>query len=233
VMLPVSCDPGFALVGLDVGADDMFKAATSFGYDALPPLDLPTTEIVPSYFPTAASFSNNLPGLAYSSIGQENVRATALQDALVAAAVGNNGVEMTPHLMDHITAPDGTVVKRYKDSVWKTPLTPAQAQEIVPLMEGVVTHGTADGVGFLSQDDAACKTGTAQTGNVAKNTDDWLICFAPATDPTVAVAVVLPFQPTQNFGATVAGPIVKCLVEGALAIQSHQRPVGTSTTCPK
>jgi cell division protein FtsI/penicillin-binding protein 2 len=68
---------------------------------------------------------------------------------------------------------------------------------------------------------------------VAKNTDDWLICFAPATDPTVAVAVVLPFQPTQNFGATVAGPIVKCLVEGALAIQSHQRPVGTSTTCPK
>jgi len=33
--------------------------------------------------------------LAYSSIGQENVRASALQDALVAAAVGNGGIEMT------------------------------------------------------------------------------------------------------------------------------------------
>ncbi len=132
-MLPPSCDPGYALLGLDLGADYMFKAATSFGYDSIPPLDLPGT--VSSYFPTAASFANNLPFLAYSSIGQGNVRATALQDALVAAAVGNGGVEMTPHLMDFVTAPDGKIVKRYKDSVWKTPLTPTQAAFIVPLME--------------------------------------------------------------------------------------------------
>jgi peptidoglycan glycosyltransferase len=233
IMLPESCDPGYALLGIDLGADFMFKAATSFGYNAAPPLDLPPTEIVPSYFPTAASFMENIPGLAYSAIGQENVRASALQDALVAAAVGNHGKEMTPHLMNYISNPAGKVVKRYKDSVWKTPLTPAQAAQIVPLMQGVVTHGTADLVGFLPQDDVACKTGTAQTGNINKNTDDWLICFAPATNPTVAVAVVVPFQPTANFGATVAGPIVKCLVEGALAIQNHKRPVGTSTTCPK
>ena len=79
-MLPPSCDPGYALLGIDLGADYMFKAATSFGYDSIPPLDLPGT--VSSYFPTAASFANNIPGLGYSSIGQENVRATALQDAL-------------------------------------------------------------------------------------------------------------------------------------------------------
>ena len=119
----------------------MFKAATSFGYDAIPPLDLPGT--VSSYFPTAASFANNIPFLAYSSIGQGNVRATALQDALVAAAVGNGGVEMTPHLMNYITAPDGQIVERYKDSVWKTPLTPPQAAFIVPLMEKVVSAPTA------------------------------------------------------------------------------------------
>ncbi len=121
VMLPISCDPGYALLGIDLGADYMFKAATSFGYDSVPPLDLPGTAA--SYFPTANSFKNNIPGLAYSSIGQENVSATALQDALVAAAVGNNGVEMTPHLMSFITGPDGKIIKRYKDSVWKTPLT--------------------------------------------------------------------------------------------------------------
>ena len=145
-MLPPSCDPGYALLGLDLGADFMFKAATSFGYDSTPPLDLPGT--VSSYFPTAASFKDNLPFLAYSSIGQGNVRASALQDALVAAAVGNGGMEMTPHLMSFITAPDGKIVKRYKDSVWKTPLTPAQAAYIVPLMEDVVKYGTASGVGF-------------------------------------------------------------------------------------
>jgi peptidoglycan glycosyltransferase len=230
-MLPPSCDPGYALLGIDLGADYMFKAATSFGYDAVPPLDLPGT--VSSYFPTAASFANNIPGLAYSSIGQENVRSSALQDALVAAAVGNGGVMMTPHLMSFITAPDGKILKHYKDSVWKTPLTAAQAAVIVPLMENVVKNGTASGVGFPAQFDVAAKTGTAQTGNVKKNTDDWLIAFAPATDPTIAIAVVVPYQPTQNFGATVAGPIVKCLVEGFFSMQSGKPASGVPGTCAK
>jgi peptidoglycan glycosyltransferase len=230
-MLPPSCDPGYALLGLDLGADIMFKAATSFGFDSIPPLDLPGT--VPSYFPTAASFSNNIPFLAYSAIGQGNVRASALQDALVAAAVGNDGKEMTPHLMSFITAPDGSILKRYKDSVWKTPLTPAQAAYIVPLMEDVVKYGTAAGVGFPLADDVAAKTGTAQTGNPLKNTDDWMIAFAPATDPTIAIAVVVPYQPTQNFGATVAGPIVKCLVEAMVAKEAGKPESGTATTCAK
>jgi len=231
VMLPISCDPGYALLGLDLGANFLAKAANSFGYNSVPPIDLPSTApgTATSYFPPAGSFANNLPGLAYSAIGQENVRATALQNALVAAAIGNGGVMMTPHFLNYVTSPDGTIVKRYKDSVWKTPLTKAQAAVIVPLMQKVVAYGTASGVGFLPQDDVAAKTGTAQTGNAKKNTDDWLIAFAPATDPTVAVAVVIPYQPTANFGATIAGPVVKCLVEGALAIQSGKRPTATST----
>jgi len=230
-MLPPSCDPGYALLGIDLGADYMFKAATSFGYYSIPPIDLPGA--VASYFPTAASFAQNIPGLAYSSIGQENVRASALQDALVAAAVGNGGIEMTPHLMSFITAPDGKILERYKDSVWKTPLTPTQAQVIVPLMEKVVTEGTASGVGFPAQYDVAAKTGTAQTGNALKNTDDWLIAFAPATDPTIAIAVVVPYQPTPDFGATVAGPIVKALVDAFFQAQAGTSSGTTTTTVHK
>ena len=229
VMLPESCDPGYALLGLDLGADLMSATADSFGYNQVPPLDLPN--VVPSYFPTAASFSSNLPGLAYSAIGQENVRATALQNALVAAAVANGGVMMTPHLMSSITSPDGSTVKRYGDTVWQTPLTASQAAQIVPLMENVVKDGTAYGI-FPADLDVAAKTGTAQTGNSKKNTDDWMIAFAPATDPTVAVAVVMPFQSVSAYGATVAGPIVKCLIEGELALQAGLPASGTSTTCP-
>lgn len=228
-MLPPSCDPGFALVGLDVGAGNLAAIANSFGYNKVPPIDIPGA--VASYFPPAASFSSNLPGLAYSAIGQENVRSSALQNALIAAAIANKGIEMTPHLLNFISAPDGSIVKRYVPKMWLHPLTLAQAQQIVPLMVNVVKVGTLSGVGFLASDNVAGKTGTAQTGNAQKNTDDWVIAFAPANDPTIAVAVVVPFQPTANFGATVAGPIAKCLVEGALAIQAGQRPSGTSTTC--
>lgn len=93
--------------------------------------------------------------------------------------------------------------------------------------------GTAYEVGFLPADDVAAKTGTAQVGNIRTNdTDDWMIAFAPATHPTIAVAVSVPFQAYSATGATIAGPVMKCVIEGALAMQAGRPATGTSTTCP-
>jgi peptidoglycan glycosyltransferase len=228
-MLPPSCDTGYALVGLDLGGTNLANAADSYGYNEVPPIDLPG--VAASFFPSASSFTYNQPQLAYSAIGQENVKTSTLMNALTAAAVANGGVMMTPHLMNYVTGPDGTIVKRYVPSVWKTPLTPSQAAQIVPLMVKVATSGTAAGV-FPSNLDVGAKTGTSQVGNGVQNTDDWMIAFAPASHPTVAVAVVMPFQVTSATGASVAGPIMRCLVEGALALQAGLPASGTSTTCP-
>jgi peptidoglycan glycosyltransferase len=229
-MLPPSCDTGYALVGLDVGGVDMSQTANSFGYNQVPPIDVPGA--VASYFPPAGYFTNHLPQLAYSAIGQENVQTSALMNALVAGAVGNGGVMMTPHFLDYVTGPNGTIVKRYKPTVWKTPLNAAQSGQIVTLMEDVAKYGTAYGV-FPAALNVGAKTGTAQTGNGAKNTDDWMIAFAPGNDPTIAVAVVLPFQSISATGATVVGPVIRCIVEAAAAIQAGQPASGTSTTCAK
>jgi peptidoglycan glycosyltransferase len=229
-MLPQSCDPGYGLLGIALGAQDLTKEANAFGFNEIPPLDLPGG--VASFFPAEANLAANPPFLAYSAIGQEDVSATALQNALVAEGIADGGTIMTPHLMSYISAPDGTVVKRYKDSVWKQPLTPAQAAQIVPLMQKVVTSGTAYGI-FLPADDVAAKTGTAQVGNdLTNDTDDWMIAFAPATDPTIAVAVSVPYQGYSRTGAEIAGPIMKCVIEGALAMQAGLPATGTSTTCP-
>jgi peptidoglycan glycosyltransferase len=230
-MLPASCDPGYALLGIDLGAQDLTAEANAFGYNEVPPIDLPGA--VASFFPTEATLAANPPFLGYSAIGQEDVSATALQNALVVAGVANKGVVMTPHLMSEITGPDGPVVQRYKDTPWKTPLTAAQAAQIVPLMHSVVTNGTASLVGFLPQDDVAAKTGTAQIGNnLTNDTDDWMIAFAPANNPTIAIAVSVPFQGYSATGAQIAGPVMKCMIEGALAFQAGQPITGTSTTCP-
>ncbi len=233
LMLPLSCDPGYGHMGVDIGALDLAKEADAFGFNSNPPIDLPLGRpaVSTAFFPSASSLKYNVPFVAYSAIGQGNVRSTTLQQALVASAIADGGTIMTPHLMESIVGPDGTVMSKYRDSVWKTPLTAAQANFIVPLMRKVVTFGTASGVGFLSQDEVAAKTGTAQTGVGNTNTDDWMIAFAPASHPTVAVAVVKPFQAKGNYGAPIAGPIVKCLIEGALAIQAGQPSTGTSSTC--
>jgi peptidoglycan glycosyltransferase len=83
-------------------------------------------------------------------------------------------------------------------------------------MEGVVKVGTASGVGFPSYLCAAVKTGTAQTSPTQKVTETWMIGFAPANDPKVAVAVVVPEQSIASDGASVAGPIMKAVLEAAV-----------------
>ncbi len=226
-MLPPSCDTGYALIGLDLGGSALAAAADAYGFNQAPPLDLPG--VVASNFPSAASFVNDLPQAAYSAIGQQNVRTSALMNAMVAATVANGGVEMVPHLLKEITGPNGAVVSRFKDRVWKTPLSAAQAAQIVPLMVDVAKYGTAAGI-FPAADDVGAKTGTSQTGSAAQNTDDWLIAFAPASDPVVAAAVVVPNQVTSATGASVAGPIIACLIEGGLAVQSGQP--AASKACP-
>ena len=228
-MLPPSCDQGYALIGLDLGGKILSETANSFGFNSVPPIDLPGAQA--SSFPSAGSFLYNKPGLAYSAIGQQNVRASALQMALVAAAVADGGTIMTPHLLNYVSGPDGSTVTRYRDKSWKTPLTTSQAARIVPLMQDVARYGTAAGV-FPSWADAGAKTGTSQVGNAAQSTDDWMIAFAPATNPTIAVATVIPDQVTSATGASVAGPVMRCLVEGALSLQAGRPASGTATTCP-
>lgn len=231
-MLPESCDPGYAYLGIQLGAKKLFTEANQFGYDSTPPIDL--TEVTKSYFPPVNDYINQIPQLGYSAIGQWNVRATALQGALVAAGIANGGKIMSPHFMREIINAQGQVVTKWKNSVWRHPLGKNEAAQVNALMQAVVQYGTASGVGFLYQDDVAAKTGTAQTSATAVNflTDDWMIAFAPASDPLVAVAAVVPNETDYDWGATIAGPIVKCVIEGALAIDSGQPPVNTYTTCP-
>jgi peptidoglycan glycosyltransferase len=93
-------------------------------------------------------------------------------------------------------------------------------------MEAVITNpgGTAAGVGFPSYLCAAVKTGTAQTSPTLHVNSDWMIGFAPANNPQVAVAVVVPQQAVESDGAGVAGPIMKAVLEAALPQGSVSQP---------
>jgi peptidoglycan glycosyltransferase len=59
-MLPQSCDPGYATcLGLALGAQDLTAEANAFGYNEMPPLDLPG--VVPSFFPAESNLAANPP----------------------------------------------------------------------------------------------------------------------------------------------------------------------------
>lgn len=219
-MLPPSCDPGYANLGLALGGTTLSRQASLFGYNQKPPLDLP--DVSASTFPAAGTFAVTKlgpPGLAYSAFGQQNVKSTALQQAMVAAAVANGGTLMTPHVLSTIRSANGQVVKRYQPSVYKHSMSASAAAKVNTLMQSVATAPDGTGYGiFPSSLKVAVKTGTAQTGlpNATANIDDWMIAFAPYTHPEVAVCVMVPFQPSSTFGATTAGPIMRTMLTAAL-----------------
>jgi penicillin-binding protein A len=226
-MLPESCDPGYAELGLRLGGNILAEQASDFGFNSVPPLDLPSGYVQASQYPTAEDMSATcnpssplcvgLPGQAYAAFGQQDVETTALQNALVAAGVANHGTVMTPHLLEKVTNSQGRLIKTYQPTVWKQAMSPAAAAETTTLMESVATSGTAARDDFPSSLDVAVKTGTAQVGYpTITSVADWMIGFAPANKPQVAIAVVVPYQPLSTAGASVAGPIVRAMLEDAL-----------------
>jgi peptidoglycan glycosyltransferase len=219
-MLPFSCDPGYAELGVQLGVPIMTKQSELFGYNSVPGIDLPGTS--ESVFPTLAP--NSQAFLGQSSIGQYNVQTTALQNAMVASGIANKGVLMTPHLMSSINDSQGSRVQTYTPKVESTVASAQTAQQVTSLMEGVISNGTASGVGFPSYLCAAVKTGTAQTDQATGLTDTWMIGFAPANNPQVAVAVVVPQQANSSDGASVAGPIMKAVLTAAVPQSSVQQP---------
>ena len=215
-VLRVSCNTSFARMGLDIGASDLVKTANAFGFASAPPLDLPQPE--PSPIETTDFFKTNLPLVAQTAIGQNTVRATPLQMALVAAAIANQGVIMKPHVLQEVRDDQGRVVRRFKPSAWRTAITPEVAATMRDAMVGVVRGGTATALQVPNVPTAG-KTGTAQIGNGQSHA--WIIGFAPADAPRVAIAVIVEAQPGTSEAATggrVAAPIGEKVLEAALQV---------------
>jgi peptidoglycan glycosyltransferase len=214
VTLPQSCDTAFATLGMDLGGASLTSEAQAFGFNQNVPIDIPGAGV--SSFPAGAAFNVNKPSQAYSAFGQQDVVATALQMALVADGFADRGVIMTPHVMRDIHDSSGALVTTYQPHPWLTATNPLTAAAVTSLMQGVVTSGTAAGV-FPPLWNVAAKTGTAETGPNASLTNDWMIAFAPANNPKVAVAVVVPNQPGSSTGAEVSGPPTRTILGDALA----------------
>jgi peptidoglycan glycosyltransferase len=210
----ISCNTGFAALGLDLGGPTLATEAQSFGFDQTPPLDLPGA--AQAFFPPGNSFGQDQPGLAKSAIGQQSVQAPPLEMALVASAIANGGVIMKPHVLKEVTNSQGQVTRTDQPSPWVTATSPQTAAQMSQLMVSVVNNGTGTAA-KLSNVQVAGKTGTAQTG---QNTiHAWFIAFAPTDKPKVAVAVLVENQPESNeaTGGAIAAPIAQAVLQAALA----------------
>ncbi|MCC5947280.1 MAG: penicillin-binding protein 2 [Nitriliruptoraceae bacterium] len=203
-----SCNTVFARLGVELGDDALREQAERFGFNADVPYELTVARsVVPSDL--------DVPATAQSAIGQRDVRATAMQMALVGASVTNGGVVMRPYLVSGVRDPDGRQIERAEVRRWTelpgggAALSPRSAEQLRTMMISAVRAGTGtaaaiDGV------NVGGKTGTAQTGG---DPTAWFIGFA---GQDVAVAVVVADDGPDASGGGTAAPIARQVLQAAL-----------------
>ena len=218
-----SVNTWFAQVGAKVGEDTLFEYMERFGFNAKPPIDLPSDELVQSGVVDLENnrllTSNDPIDIERVAIGQERLLVTPLQNAEVAAAVANKGHQMKPQIWDRVVDPDGRVVESLDPSEYGQPISEKTAAELTTAMEGVVSEGTGTNAA-ISGVPVAGKTGTAETpynescGGGEEENQAWFIGFAPADEPKIAIAVSV--ECTPEFGNDVAAPIFREVAETIL-----------------
>ncbi|HEY2767072.1 MAG TPA: penicillin-binding transpeptidase domain-containing protein [Solirubrobacteraceae bacterium] len=215
--LAKSVNTVWAQVAERVGKPTLGRYMRRFGFDAKPQLDYPPSEMTPSgeYNEHGRLIAPTNPSVDVGrlGIGQDKLQVTALQMAEVAAAVANRGRLMAPHMTNRIVDPEGQTVQRSEPRVQAVVMKPSTAAAVTSMMEAVVNEGT--GVSAqIPGIQVAGKTGTAETQIGTAINNVWFIAFAPASKPTVAIAVTLKGVPGQ--GAAFAAPVARTVMEELL-----------------
>jgi peptidoglycan glycosyltransferase len=211
--LAKSVNTVWAQVAERLGARTLDRYMRRFGFDSKPQLDYPAEEMSASgeylhgrLIPPTSPFVD----VGRMGIGQDKLQVTALQMAEVAAAVANRGRLMAPHMTARIVDPEGRTVERIEPRVQSVVMKPSTAAAVTAMMEAVVNEGTGTPAQIPGVQ-VAGKTGTAETQIGTAINNVWFIAFAPASHPTVAIAVTLKGVP--GYGAAYAAPVARRVME--------------------
>ncbi|NKZ05374.1 peptidoglycan D,D-transpeptidase FtsI family protein [Actinomadura latina] len=209
-----SCNTTFAKMALDMGIQSLHDGSAEFGFGKRVELE-PDFYSAESDVPVAYTDANGKTtptgqdGTARSGIGQENVRATPLQMAMVASAVANDGKIMSPYVVQKVRAKDQSELYSASPKEFGKPISGDQAGQLEDMMRAVVSEGTAKNLQGMR---IAGKTGTAEQGPGNPNAN-WFVGFSPTDNPRYAFAVM---TEAPGSGAGNAGPIAGAIMAKVL-----------------
>jgi peptidoglycan glycosyltransferase len=216
--LAYSVNSVFCNIGKKLGAKAILDTAKRFGFYEKPPLETPADERLASglyrngqlFYPKVDANVD----AGRMAFGQERMLVTALQQAMVAGAIGVGGRLMEPHVVDRIVAPGGKVIERQRPRLIRRAVSKETADAVADMMRLAVSRGTGTAA-QISGYSIGGKTGTGETGVPGSNTT-WFIAFAGDEDrlPRVAIAVVL--QNQSGTGGTTAAPIAREVMQAIL-----------------
>ncbi len=199
----------FGKIGADVvGSVRLEEALHAFGFNQEIPFEF-------ALQPSRATVPAERYPLARTAAGFGEVYVSPVHAALLAAAVGNRGVMMRPHVVDRIEDGGGRVVYRAAPAPWRRAVPEEVARKVARMMVRTVTRGTSAKVFYRyarrlrREVGVAGKTGSL-TGDDPPGKYEWFIGFAPVDDPQIAVASLVVNQELWHIkGTYVAQAVMK------------------------
>jgi penicillin-binding protein 2 len=242
-----SCNVYFFHLAETVGMDRIARIAQAFGLGQKTGLGI--NPEAPGRIPTRSWYALRYRGqfrvgfTLNMAIGEGDVTVTPLQLALAYAALANGGTLYQPQVVRAVETSDSAVVQEFPPRIRRQiPLLPESLNLVTGALYDVVNDPT--GTAYPARDpslDVAGKTGTAQTGYVAKKEDDpkmawflsqnhaWFASFAPARSPEIAVAVLVEHG---GSGPEVAVPVAMQIVHEYERLQSVRMGHAPSAKSP-
>lgn len=216
-----SCNTGFAQLAVKLGAEKIKQTAQAFGFEddklAVGNLDGSGLPVAPSKTGDMQNpdGSTDPAALAQSGIGQNNVRMTPLQGAMIAATVANDGERMRPYLVQQLLGPDRRTIATAAPKKLNDPISGTVAGQLREMMEAVVQNGTGESA-RISGYTVGGKTGTAQDGADPKD-HGWFIGYVMKDgDPISAVCVLLERTGESGGGSAEAAKIGGDIMEAVV-----------------
>ena len=232
----VSCDTYYYMLGAEADIDVTHDFLAQFGFGEKTGIDI--EEELPGVLPSREWKRERFSGKNYreehrkwylgdsvsAGIGQGYNAFTPMQQAEAIATIANDGVSYRPHLVqsvENVKTGEQRVIE--PEVAHELKVKPENLGVVKNALVGVPREGTSARAFVGTRYVSAGKTGTAQlfsikegekyqSGKIDERLRDhaWYIAYAPATEPKIALAVLVE---NGGFGAQAAAPVARAVFD--------------------
>jgi penicillin-binding protein 2 len=227
--ITISCDTFFYGLGIELGIKKLSEFLSRFGFGETTHIDMfgENAGLLPSPEWKQKRYKQPwyLGETVITSIGQGYTLVTPMQLAQAVATIANGGLTIQPRLIQSIKSNQTGKIETFKNKIVRE--LHFKPENLALVKEGMMNvtqpGGTAASAGAGASYKMAAKTGTAQVIEMKRNQkydpnrmnerhrDHALfIAYAPAEDPTIAVAIIVE---NGGHGGSTAGPIARKLMD--------------------
>ena len=222
-----SCNVYFWELAERIGMDRLAELALDFGFGA--PTGLGLNGDVPGRIPTRDYYERErgffTPGYTLNAaVGQGDVAVTVIQMAMAYAALANGGDLYVPQVVERVETAAGETIAAFGPRLRRH--IDVDERALATIREGLImaVHEPG-GTGYRgARSDVvsiAGKTGTAQVRSSRQQPDEelgwhpernhsWFVGFAPADEPEIAFAALIPHG---GHGSRAAAPVARDILE--------------------